>query len=315
MKNNKAKNRSQQTSPTVLVLGGYGFIGRHIVMELRKLGSTVLIGTRGNSSSNRLESRKLVLHQLTSADDWSRHIRGVDVVINAVGILRERANESYEDVHHFAVAALATECARQKKRLIHISALGLHSPVRSEFLHSKRRGEEAIKASNVDFTIVRSSLVDGVDGYGAKWLRRIANWPIHFVPSNATGLLAPINVDDLAEAIARISFSKNVDVGDKTKIVELGGDQKMDMMDYLTCLSRRNPLARIRVPSSFVRLCSHLFDLFHITPLSFAHYELLRSDNYPRQNQLRKILGRSARPVGETKELPAALGNQTPIYS
>lgn len=314
----KSANNSKLASQTVLVLGGYGFIGRHIVNQLEKHGATVVIGTRrhraiSHQESSRVESREIVLHKLTSVDDWHRHLKGVDVVVNAVGILRQRANESYEDVHHFAVAALATACAREKIRFVHVSALGLNNPVKSQFLHGKRRGEEAIKASKADWTIVRPSLVDGVDGYGASWLRRIASWPIHFAPNNATGLLAPISVDDLAEAIARITCSKYEDSASRPRVIELGGDQTMDMMSYLGCLAHREPLARIRVPSLFVRLCSHLFDLLHITPLSFAHYELLRFDNYPKENQLYALLGRRARVVGETRIIPTAYGDQTPV--
>jgi hypothetical protein len=67
----------------------------------------------------------------------------MDVVINCVGILRQRFGESYEAIHHLMPAALAQACAQSSVRLIHTSALGLHEGAKSRFLSSKLRGAES----------------------------------------------------------------------------------------------------------------------------------------------------------------------------
>lgn len=297
MINQKLELNPQQI---VLVLGGYGFIGKHVVEQLDNLGAYTLIGTRGHRQPRQPGERRIALHQLSEQGDLSELLEGVDVAVNAVGILRQRFNETYEQVHHHAVASLVTVCAKKKIRYVHISAPGLNNSVKSRFLHSKHRGEEVIKASSADWYIVRSSLVDGEAGYGAKWMRRVANWPIHLMPHNAKGLLAPINVRDLGEAVARIALMVNRPSNKELRTVELGGNQVMGLMDYLTCLSHREPLARIRVPAMIVRLCSHFFDVFQITPLSFGHYELLKFDNIPRFNRISDLLGRPPMLVNNT---------------
>jgi uncharacterized protein YbjT (DUF2867 family) len=84
-------------------------------------------------------------------------------------------------------ASLAQACAHTGTRLIHTSALGLHAHAKSRFLSSKLLGELAIEASGADYCIVHPSLIDGLRGFGASWLRMLANWPVYLVPRGAVG--------------------------------------------------------------------------------------------------------------------------------
>ena len=114
--------------PTVLVLGGAGFIGRHAVAALRDLGLETEIGSRHPDritprlpeSGRHCRRRQARFENLLAAEDWSELLEGIDVVINCVGILRQRGRETYERVHHLAPAALAEACRRTGKRLVHV---------------------------------------------------------------------------------------------------------------------------------------------------------------------------------------------------
>jgi NADH dehydrogenase len=195
-----------------LVLGGAGFIGRHAAAALARRGHLVVIGTRHPSRAPRrlpaalhsCERREVHLERLSSPEAWRPLLHGVDTVVNAVGILRERGAETYERVHHRAPAALAAACARGAIRLVHVSALGLHEGARSGFLTSKLAGERAIAARGSNYSIVRPSLLDGEGGYGALWFRRVAPWPLHFLPADARGRIDALDVGDLGEAIAAL---------------------------------------------------------------------------------------------------------------
>ena len=193
---------------TVLVLGGAGFIGRHAAAALAKRGHAVIIGTRRPSRAPRrlpaalhgCERREVHLERLASPEAWKPVLRGVDTVINAVGILRSRGAETYERVHHLAPAALAAACARGAVRLVHVSALGLRAGARSGFLRSKLAGERAIAACGSNYSIVRPSLLDGEGGYGALWFRRVARWPVHMLPADARGRIDALDAGELGEA-------------------------------------------------------------------------------------------------------------------
>jgi uncharacterized protein YbjT (DUF2867 family) len=294
----------------ILVLGGAGFIGRHAAAALAAHGHRVVIGSRHPRRATRrlppelhdCERREAHFERLTSPEAWDALLRGVDAVVNAVGILRERGAETYERVHHLAPAALAAACARRALRLVHVSALGLHDGAHSRFLRSKLAGERAIAACGSGYTIVRPSLLDGEGGYGARWFRAVARWPVHALPADALGRVAAMDVRDLGEAITALC--------DKYagREVELGGSVLRTLAEYLAALRPAHlPRAlRIAIPAWLARLASHLCDLAHFSPFSYGHLELLRRDNAPRRNLLPALLGRAPTLVGNAAATCAA---------
>ena len=289
----------------VLVLGGAGYIGRHIAASLAARGHAVVIGSRHPRRAARRLPRSLHaaarreahLDRLLAPADWDPLLGNVAAVVNAVGILRERGRETYERVHHLAPAALAAACERHGVRLVHISALGLHDGARSRFLRSKLAGERAIAASRADYSIVRPALLDGENGFGARWLHRVARLPVHLVPADSVGRLAVMDVRDLGEAVAELCESR---YKAEWREVELGGTACPDMAEYLAALRANHtprPAVRVTVPAWVARLGSHVCDLLHFSPFSYGHLELMRRDNVPRVNLLRDLLGRAPTPV------------------
>ena len=123
----------------VLVLGGTGFLGRHVVAALDARGHEVIVGSRrpDPAAAHDLDAtpRRIVrFEDLTEPARWIPLIEGVDAVVNCVGILRERGRATYERVHLVAPAALAAACARLRlRRFIHVSALGLRRDAHSRF--------------------------------------------------------------------------------------------------------------------------------------------------------------------------------------
>lgn len=310
--------------PTVLVLGGAGFIGRHAVAALLALGLPTAVGSRHpNHIDHRLPDaakncprRQARFEDLLAPEDWHGILEGFDVVINCVGILRVRGRETYDRVHHLAPAALAEACRRTGKRLVHVSALGLEQPVRSGFLRSKCDGEAALKRSGADCCIVRPSLLDAeTGGYGALWLRRVARWPVHALPADATGRIAAMDVQDLGEALAKLATHTTLATAQGPAEFELGGEQAMPLRDYLAALRRLHTdrtAINLPIPGWLARIGSHVCDLLHVTPFSFGHWELLRRDNCPKENHLAALLGRAPKPVGmlakpaaHTRPIPA----------
>ena len=279
----------------VLVLGGTGFIGRHVAAALAARGHTVGIGTRHpRRARQRLPAdlRNCELHEahferLTERASWHPLLAGYDAVVNAVGILRERGAETYDAVHHLAPGALAAACTFGGRRLVHISALGLHDGARSRFITSKLAGERAIAASGARYSLVRPSLLDGESGYGTRWLHWFARWPVHFVPTEARGRIAVMAVTDLGEAIAALCERES-----EENEIELGGSAAPTMGEYLAALRGGKAAWRVSVAPWLARLVSHVCDFTHFSPFSFGHLELLRRDNVPCPDALPRLLGR-----------------------
>ena len=287
----------------VLVLGGTGFLGRHVVAALMARGHVVVVGSRNTArktgaAARACDRRRVRFEQLIRPEQWTPVAAGVEAVVNCVGILRERRGETYECLHHRAPVLLARACASAGIRLVHVSALGLHPAARSRFIRSKLAAEQAIRSAGTAVTIVRPSLLDGVGGFGARWLRAMARLPVHFVPMDAMGRIAALDVRDAGEAIAVLCEAP---AASGPLEVDLGGAHSQTMAEYMASLRRQHVMAPARciaVPSSIARLVSHMCDLVNVSPFSFGHLELMRNDNLPAPNQLSMLIGRAPRPVG-----------------
>ena len=286
----------------ILILGGTGFIGRHAVAAAQAAGLQVMIGSRHPERHQREHHgatwSEVRFEKLLDPGDWANLLDGVDVVLNCVGILRQRADESYDHIHHLAPAALAAACAGLNIRLIHTSALGLHHGAKSRFLSSKLLGEQAIAASTCDYCIVRPSLLDGEGGFGASWLRGLSRSPLHFIPRSARGGIAAMRCTDLGEAFAVLASLPTLAAH---REVELGGTYSYGYAEYLRELRKlhtRSKALQLSLPDWLARLGAHVCDGLHFSPFSYGHWILLQRDNVPKVNRLPELLGRAPHPIG-----------------
>jgi uncharacterized protein YbjT (DUF2867 family) len=310
----KTQLKQIDSKSTILVLGGSGFIGRHVVAALLKQGNQVMIGSRHpNRIGKKLPQaalccprRTVRMETLLDATAWLPLLAGVDVVINCVGILRQRGHETYSRVHYQSVAWLADTCRRLQIRVVHVSAMGLEAEgVTSGFLRSKLDGENVLAYSGADWRIVRPSLLDGEGGYGAKWIRRVALWPLVLLPANAIGNIAALDVTELGEAIAKIAVT-DIAAGAhyREREFDLGGPTTQSLGELIAAIRRlhtNKAALLLSMPALLARLASHVCDLLHVTPYSFGHYQLLRHDNYSQRNRLPELLGRAPKTIGLPK--------------
>jgi len=295
----------------ILVLGGAGFVGRHAVEKLLDARASVIIGTRNpGNNAHRLpatatacEQREVRMEALTEAERWPAIIEDVDTVLNCVGILRQRGRSTYDRVHHRAPEALAAACAALGRRLVHVSALGLHEGAGSRFLTSKLAGEGRIRNSGADWIIARPSLLDGEGGFGARWLRGVSRLPFFFDPSHARGRIAALAVEDLGEALTRLCLGTAEELNLlNSREFDLGGLHNHAFRDYVQALRRvhsQSSSLRIPVPGLLARLFAHFCDLVHFTPFSYGHWELLQRDNVPNPNRLPELLERPPTVIGQ----------------
>src|SRR3954465_9765278 len=107
----------------ILIAGGTGFIGRRLVAAMRAAGHRVIVASR--HAGNNADTIPADFARDLDPRTWVPRLAGVDVVINAVGILRERGEQTFESIHTRAAQALfsASETAGVRK-VIQISALG-----------------------------------------------------------------------------------------------------------------------------------------------------------------------------------------------
>jgi uncharacterized protein YbjT (DUF2867 family) len=201
----------------VLVAGGTGFIGRHLVASLAAAGVRVTVPSRRRERAKHLillPTVDVVDADIMAPGELERLCEGRDAVYNLVGILhgrRGRRDErgpndygpDFARVHVELPQAILTACrARSVRRLIHMSALGASPSAPSEYLRSKGIGEQAmLAADDLEVTVFRPSVVFGPED---SFLNQFALLT-RFLPAVAIpcpqARFQPVYVGDVARAM------------------------------------------------------------------------------------------------------------------
>lgn len=279
---------SSSAPPTVLVLGAHGFIAGFVIAALRARGWRVLRGVRDPARILQADERLCDFAAMTAAEDWREALKGVDAVVNAAGILRERGRQTFEAIHVAAPLALAQACvAAGVRRFVQISALG--RPEDGDFIASKHRFDAALLALPLSAAVLRPSVVYSASGSygGSSLLRALAALPVaHAVPGDGRWPIQPIAAEDLGELVARAVE------GDATGLFEVGGPEVLSLRDYQAAWRRwlRIPGQRVlRVPEALVGVQVALGEALGRGPMGATLWRMLRRGNIAGDDMLPKL--------------------------
>ncbi len=286
----------------ILICGADGFLGAAIAAALQARGHTVVRGVH----RPRLPGDVAVDYRHDLApDDWLPRLAGVDAVVNAVGILREREPDDFDRIHRRAPAALFRACALASiRRVLQISALGA-AP--TDYLRSKHAADRVLLEESAQGVVLRPSLIFGENGASTRFFLMLASLPIHFIPGG-TGRLQPVHVDDVVAAVARLL---EIDPPAE-RIVPLVGPRQTSYAEWLAGYRAGmglTPAWRIPLPAGLMTLTARLAGLAPASLLCADTWAMLRADNTADPAPAAKLLQRSLRapehfiPV-ESRELP-----------
>lgn len=233
----------------ILIVGGRGFIGRHIAATCVAGGHKVTLGVR----KLKPQDNEIACNLFTDIDakTWLPKLANIDAVINTVGLLHATPAE-HKAVHADAPAALAAACAALRKPFLHISMLGLDHAAHTNYFESKRSGEDAVRAAHSGAIIVRPSLVFGVDSPATRLLLMQSYLPVLCLPAD-TKTIAPIHVDDLAAlCLSLITTMRSMGCD-----VDAVGAEECSIATYVQTLRvarGRKRAAMVNVPNSWMRI-------------------------------------------------------------
>ncbi|WP_339746673.1 NAD(P)H-binding protein [uncultured Maricaulis sp.] len=191
----------------ILIAGASGFIGSHLAAHLHSQDHSITAAGRGIDQARRLAPDINWIacdFRHDSAADWLPRLTGIDAVINCVGVLQDGLGDNSRAAHVDGAAALFAACEQAGvRRVIHISAVGADKASGSAYARDKQDGEAALKALDLDWVILRPSLVVARNVYGGTALVR-ALCGIPFVTPLVGGsqIFRPIGVEDLSAAVS-----------------------------------------------------------------------------------------------------------------
>ena len=271
----------------VLVLGGTGFVGRHVCEKLTRRGWHSVVPTRREAHARHIQTLPLVDVLVGDVHDeatLTRLLDGCDAVVNLVAILHGD-EASFDRVHRALPATLVKACARAGvKRLVHVSALGVDAQGPSMYQRSKAAGEAVLRASDLELTVLRPSVIFGAED---RFLNVFASLQGLFplVPlAGADTRFAPVWVEDVAEAVVRC-LDRPDTVG---QTFEAFGPQVLSLRELVQAAGRWAGVAGgrgrpvIGLPLALGRLQARLMGLMPGEPLmSVDNVDSLQVDNLP----------------------------------
>lgn len=192
------------STPRILVLGGSGFVGRHVCEQLARMGWQVTVPTRRAVNASCVQSLPgltVIEASVQKEADLARLMPGHDAVVNLVAVLHG-SEERFENVHVELPAKISHAMKKAGvSRLVHVSALGAEPQAPSMYLRSKARGETTLQGAGLQLSVLRPSVVFGAED---KFLNLFADLQAvaPFMPLAGSGTrFQPVWVTDVAGAV------------------------------------------------------------------------------------------------------------------
>ena len=194
----------------VTVFGGSGFIGAQVVRALAKRGYRVRAAMRNPGRGYRLQMLGDVGQiQVAQANvrmpaSVARALEGAEACVNLVGVLYESGRQKFQSLHAMGAQNVAEAAAAAGiSRFVQVSAIGADANGASKYARTKAAGEAAVREVLPGATILRPSIVFGLeDHFFNRFASMAARSPVLPLIGGGTSQFQPVFVGDVAAAVA-----------------------------------------------------------------------------------------------------------------
>jgi NADH dehydrogenase len=248
---------------TVWVSGATGFVGQGVLRALIEAGHGVrALVHRGRLPRSFLSKGVTVVRgSVLDPATLESTMEECDAAIHLVGIIVEKRKASFYQIHYLgAVNAVEAARAAGVKRFLLMSALGAKSDAATPYFRTKWMAEEYLRSGDMDYTIMRPSIIFGKDDSFVNLLVRMTRY-LPFVPvmGPGDGRLQPVWLEDVAACFVR-ALEKRESGG---KTYDLGGPRQYtfnELLDAVAGLIGKKG-RRVHVPLSVARPAAAVMEL------------------------------------------------------
>lgn len=285
----------------ILVLGGTGFVGGHLIARLAAENRRVLVPTR-----RRERGRHLILLPTVDVVEADIHdpevlrqlLREQDAVVNLVGILQSDRGvpygKAFRRAHVELPRKLVATCADAAvRRLIHMSALGAAPDAPSMYLRSKGDGEAIVLAApGMAATAFRPSVIFGPGDSFLTLFAQMQKWLPVIPLACANARFQPVCVDDVVTAMAN-ALDQPLTFG---RAIEVTGPQVYTLRELVALAGRASGHERaiLALPDFLGRLQARVMEWLPGGLLSRDNLDSMKVDNvarHPLERELARALG------------------------
>ena len=275
----------QNNQKIIAIFGAGGFLGKHLMRQLTRLGYRVKVATRNPYLKGYLKPLgdpgqiELFKTNIFNSEDIKQVLKNCDFTINLVGILNETRKQKFYQIHSQFPQLLSNLCGEAGiKNFIHVSALGVKEGHSSLYMQSKLQGEKNIQNTFKPTVILRPSVVFGPEDKFFNTFASIAQFsPALPLIGGGKTKFEPIYVGDVAKAIVKTLELNN----SKPKVYELGGPENYSFKELMKILLNEIKKKRflIPIPFGFAKFQSYFLQMMPNPLLTPDQVELLKHNN------------------------------------
>ena len=264
----------------ILIAGGTGFVGSHIIHELLQRGQKLrLLVHRRSTPGDGIEQ---VEGDATDSSTLTKAAEGCDAVINLIGIIREfpRRGITFERLHPLATGNLLRVAKENGiKRFIQMSAAGTRDNAVSGYHKTKFKAEQLVRSSGLEWTILRPSLIYGPkDAFINMLADKLRLLPLMPVFGNGLYRLQPIHADDVARCFA-MSLELPQTIG---QTYDLCGNNRLsyiELLDTVAAALGMKPPFKPQIPLAPVQALLPLLQRLPQFPITSDQLQMLLEEN------------------------------------
>jgi|TARA_B100000959_G_scaffold225571_1_gene239755 NADH dehydrogenase len=269
----------------VLIFGGSGMIGRHLIRKLTKNNHLVTVVTRNLHKKGAILKLggnpgyvDVIEANVFDEEQLNNLFKDKDICINLVGILFENKKNNFKNIHINFPSILSKKSEEYKlKQFIHISALGIEKAVDSKYATSKLEGEKKIINNFPKSTILRPSVIFSVDDdFSCRLLNLLSLLPVFPLYYNGKTKFSPIHVTEICQIISNI-IERNI----CSDIIECVGPEELSFKEIIKKLLNSIDKKRllIPIPISIANIIAFFFEKFPKPLITRDQLRLLKYDS------------------------------------
>lgn len=229
----------------VLVTGGEGFLGSHLIPRLLSRGHLVRATFHdpegpGRRAAPGIDWRSL---DLTGDRETEGLAEGCDVIVHLAGLFVASGRLTLARVHGTGTRHLICEGERAGvERMVYVSVLGAR-PGDAGYFGTKFDAETAVLSSSIPSVILRPSVIYGPgDRFTASIVKMLDRLPVFPLPGSGRFRLQPLAVEDMVDALSQCVERRDLD----GREFDLAGPERLEFREIVAliaaCIGRRRPL-------------------------------------------------------------------------
>ena len=264
----------------IFISGGTGFVGGHLTRELLQRGHELRLLTHQRRQA--VEGVEQVEGDVSRPETFEEAFSGCDAVINLVGIIREfpSKNVTFMKLHVQATDNLLLAARKgDVRRYLQMSALGTRPNAVAEYHRTKWQAEELVRASGLEWTIFRPSLIFGPkDAFINMLADQLRLAPVMPVIGSGSYRLQPIHADDVARCFA-LALEKPETVGQS---YELCGNDRMsyeELLDTIAVTIGRSKPFKPHAPLGLMKMIIPIMQSLPQFPITSDQLQMLLEES------------------------------------